>query len=44
MAVARAGLLNPLDEKRIPINRRALVIGGGVAGMNAALSLAEPGV
>jgi heterodisulfide reductase subunit A-like polyferredoxin len=43
MAVARAGLLKPLEEKRIPINRRALVIGGGVAGMNAALSLGNQG-
>jgi len=43
MAVARAGLLKPLKEKKIPINRRALVIGGGVAGMNAALGLADQG-
>jgi len=43
MAVARAGLLKPLKEKRIPINRRALVIGGGVAGLTASLALAEQG-
>jgi heterodisulfide reductase subunit A-like polyferredoxin len=43
MAVARAGLLRPLSEKKIPINRRGLVIGGGVAGMNAALGLANQG-
>jgi len=43
MAVARAGLLKPLTEKKISINKRALVIGGGVAGMNAALSLADQG-
>jgi heterodisulfide reductase subunit A-like polyferredoxin len=43
MAVARAGLLKPLAEKKIAINKRALVIGGGVAGMNAALGLAEQG-
>ncbi|MBK5099586.1 MAG: FAD-dependent oxidoreductase [Desulfobacteraceae bacterium] len=43
MAVARAGLLRPLKEKKISINRRALVIGGGVAGMNAALALAKQG-
>jgi len=43
MAVARAGLLKPLGEKKIPINRRALVIGGGVAGMTAALGLAGQG-
>ena len=43
MAVARAALLKPLREKRIPINRRALVIGGGIAGMNAAIGLADQG-
>jgi heterodisulfide reductase subunit A-like polyferredoxin len=43
MAVARAGLLKPLGEKRISINKRALVIGGGIAGMNAALAMADQG-
>jgi len=43
MAVARAGLLKPLKEKKIFINKRALVIGGGVAGMNAAVALADQG-
>jgi len=43
MAVARAGLLKPLVPKSIPVNQKALVIGGGVAGMTAALSLAEQG-
>jgi heterodisulfide reductase subunit A-like polyferredoxin len=43
MAVARAANLGPLREKRIPVNQRALVIGGGVAGMNAALGLADQG-
>jgi len=43
MAVARAGLLKPLKEKSILVNKRALIIGGGVAGMNAALSLAKQG-
>lgn len=41
MAIARAALLKPLKEKKIAINRRALIIGGGVAGMNAALGLAD---
>ena len=40
-AVARAATLSPLHEKKIPVIQRALVIGGGVAGMNAALGLAE---
>jgi heterodisulfide reductase subunit A-like polyferredoxin len=43
MAVARAGLLKPLKAKRIPINKRALVIGGGISGMTAALCLADQG-
>ncbi len=43
MAVARAAKLRPLQEKVIPVNQRALVIGGGVAGMNAALGLADQG-
>ena len=43
MAAARAATLLPLHEKVIPVNQRALVIGGGVAGMNAALGLADQG-
>jgi heterodisulfide reductase subunit A-like polyferredoxin len=43
MAVARSVTLHPLDEKKIPVVQRALVIGGGVAGMNAALGLADQG-
>ena len=43
MAVARAATLRTLHEKVVPINKRALVIGGGVAGMNAALSLGNQG-
>ena len=43
MAVARAETLYPLKEKIIPVNQRAAVIGGGVAGMNAALGLADQG-
>ncbi|MBN1106958.1 MAG: CoB--CoM heterodisulfide reductase iron-sulfur subunit A family protein, partial [Deltaproteobacteria bacterium] len=43
MAVARVALLKPLRAKKVPINRRGLVIGGGVSGMTAALGLAEQG-
>jgi len=43
MSVARADTLHPLEEKKIPVVQRGLVIGGGVAGMNAALGLAEQG-
>ncbi len=43
MAVARAATLYPLQEKKISVIQRALVIGGGVAGMNSALGLADQG-
>jgi heterodisulfide reductase subunit A-like polyferredoxin len=43
MAVARAAFLAPLGAKTISINKRGLVIGGGVAGMSAALGLADQG-
>jgi heterodisulfide reductase subunit A-like polyferredoxin len=43
MAVARAALLKPLSANRITVNKRALVIGGGIAGMTAALSLGDQG-
>ncbi len=43
MAVARAAFLRPLKESLLEINQRALVVGGGVAGLNAALSIARQG-
>ena len=43
MAVSRAESLYPLREKVISVNQRGLVIGGGVAGMTAALGLADQG-
>ena len=43
MSVARASLLEPLDEFSLPVNKAALVVGGGVAGMTSALTLAEQG-
>ncbi len=43
MSVARSALLRPLEAKRISVNKRALVIGGGVAGMTAALGVADQG-
>jgi heterodisulfide reductase subunit A-like polyferredoxin len=42
-AVARAALLKPLRAEKITINKRGLVIGGGVSGMSAALGLADQG-
>lgn len=43
MAVAKARLLMPLQTIEVPVTNRALVIGGGIAGINAALDLAEMG-
>ena len=43
MAVAKARLLMPLQTIEVPVINKALVIGGGIAGMNAALDLAEMG-
>jgi len=43
MAVAKAALLEPETESVVPITNRALVIGGGVAGIQAALDLADTG-
>ncbi|MEM3699442.1 MAG: hydrogenase iron-sulfur subunit [Candidatus Bathyarchaeia archaeon] len=43
MAVAKARLLQPLETIQVPVINKALVIGGGIAGMNAALDLAEMG-
>lgn len=42
-AVGRARLLEAQDEKRFPVTDAALVIGGGVAGIQAALELADGG-
>ncbi|MFZ2412293.1 MAG: CoB-CoM heterodisulfide reductase HdrA2 [Candidatus Methanoperedens sp.] len=44
MGVARVALLSPLDKKTIPANKDVLVIGAGVAGIEAALTLADIGV
>ena len=43
MAVAKVALHEPLVEPRMEINQAALVIGGGVAGMTAAKTLATQG-
>ena len=43
MGVARARLLMPQEEVQIDVIPSALVIGGGVAGMSAAISLADQG-
>jgi heterodisulfide reductase subunit A len=43
ISIARATLLAPLQEIDLPVNRTALVIGGGIAGMTCALSIANQG-
>jgi heterodisulfide reductase subunit A len=43
MSVARACYLEPLQEIDLPVNKTALVVGGGIAGMNCALSIANQG-
>jgi len=43
MAVAKASMLEPLKKSKLPVTQSALVIGGGVAGMTAALEIAEQG-
>ena len=42
-AVARARFLEEQKEMSVPVTRAALVIGGGVAGIEAALELADAG-
>jgi heterodisulfide reductase subunit A len=43
MAVAKVALQQPLEEIRLDVTRSGLVIGGGVSGMQAALSVADQG-
>jgi heterodisulfide reductase subunit A len=43
IGVARARYLEPQIEKEVPVTNKALVIGGGVAGIQVALDLADTG-
>ncbi len=43
MAVARSRLLSPLEPGTLAVDQKGLVIGGGLAGMTAALALANQG-
>jgi heterodisulfide reductase subunit A len=43
MAVAKTNLLIPLTQTDLPVTQSALVIGGGIAGMTAAVGLAKQG-
>jgi len=44
IAVAKASLLEDLVPKSVPVEKAALVVGGGIAGMQAALDLANAGI
>ncbi len=41
--VARVRLHQPLDPRRVPVNGATMVVGGGIAGIHAALTLANAG-
>jgi len=43
MSVARVCHLEPLQEIDLPVTKKALVVGGGIAGMTCALSIANQG-
>jgi len=43
MSVARTAFLEPLQEIDLPVNKTGLVVGGGIAGMTCALSIADQG-
>ena len=42
-SVAKSKLLEPLEFKKVGVTKAALVLGGGISGLTAALSLAEQG-
>jgi heterodisulfide reductase subunit A len=43
MAIARVALLEPIPDLTVAVDNSALIVGGGVAGMTAAISLADQG-
>ena len=43
MAVAKVSRAEPLHTLQIPVHKRALIVGGGIAGMQAALDIADAG-
>jgi heterodisulfide reductase subunit A len=42
-AVARVALQEPLQARQVPVTQNALVVGGGIAGIQAALTIANAG-
>jgi heterodisulfide reductase subunit A len=43
MGIARAALLEPLQSSEVPVTNKALVIGAGVTGMQAAMDIGDMG-
>lgn len=43
-SVARSLKLQALEEISLPVDKRAIIVGGGISGMNSALSLARQGI
>lgn len=43
MGLAKIRLARPLPDRRVPVTRQALIIGGGPAGLKAALEIAASG-
>ncbi len=43
MAVTKVALMKPLQEAELQVNQKALVVGGGIAGLSTSLSLANQG-
>ena len=43
MTVGRAASLDPVHEQTVPVKNKALIIGGGLAGMTAATAIADQG-
>jgi heterodisulfide reductase subunit A len=44
MAVAKAAYIEPLHQVRLEVIQKVVVVGGGVAGMEAALGVADQGL
>jgi heterodisulfide reductase subunit A len=44
MAISKASHLNPLQSQRIDVTQSCLIIGGGIAGIKAAINLADMGI
>jgi heterodisulfide reductase subunit A len=43
MGVARSSLLEPLEKRKVTVNKDVLIVGGGIAGIQASLDLASAG-